>query len=476
MSSHQKHENLILKILPTEDKIEYTLAEGKLSLLAEAGAGVNEEDLTSLKTSVTDARKKLNKLVTALEETPLAENDAFTSYLEKLNDALVKSERAVVEIELTDDPASIQATLGEIIAIESRVTSFLQSFEKAFTVFSKALTPAVPKDKLDEPIESLSEEPGSKVPDVSKLGSGFNKAMTTAAADAKKSESGGLLQRFGKWLKGIFSGRSSATKKALADLKDPPSPGDLLDSVLKMSLNQINSVVKSLKTLKFQAPPEDATDRLVAALRARAEKKSAESEKGGEGEKEASAPESAASDEDIVKSIDDPRAAEFIKALRADPNTRALFEEGLMIRESFYNSRLASLLFEAPIKYEDILNVAKKIVDDDAAQKKLAISAAKAFKEKKKKEVTDIPEEASKDESEAGKEKTEEKPDDKTPEVFSRKAWLEIVSDISNNPEKQQNFVDQLNGIAGKKILEGRGSDAVSNLRWTQLAGLKNED
>jgi hypothetical protein len=478
MDPYQKHKRLILKLLSNEDKIEYALSEGKMSLVTEASAGVNEADLAELKSSVTDARKKLNKLTSAVANTPLAENEAFSAYQENLNKALIASERGVAEIEITDDPAEIQKTLGSIIEIETRVTSYFLSLEKTFVTFSKALTSVVPKDKLDEPIGDLIGE-GSKVPSEEKLKSGFEKAMSSAAAAAKKTATGGIFKQIVTGIKSLFGkGKAKASGIAAAkqSIEATPTPEALFVSVLQMSMNDINTVVKAIKTVKFQAPPEDATERFVAGLeRARGEKGKGES---GENTSGAEAPASSSPDDEISSSIDHPSAADFIKALRSNPSTSALFEEGLTIRESFYRSRLTSLLFEAPVKYSDILDVAKSVVpDDEAAQKKLAVSAAKAFKQKKK-DVIDIPEESeavasSKDESEKSNEKA--KTDEKTSESFGRKAWLNIVSDIANNTDKQQDFVNQINSMAGKKILEGKQANKITEHRWSLLAGIKDK-
>ena len=479
MDPYQKHERLILKLLSSEDRIEYALSEGKMSLVTEASAGVNEADLAELKSSVTDARKKLNKLTSAVANTPLAENEAFSTYQENLNRALIASERGVAEIEITDDPAEIQKTLGSIIEIETRVTSYFLSLEKTFVTFSKALTSVVPKDKLDEPIGELTGE-GSKVPSEEKLKAGFEKAMSSAAAAAKKTATGGIFKQIVTGIKSLFGkGKAKASGIAAAkqSIEATPTPEALFGSVLQMSMNDINTVVKAIRTVKFQAPPEDANERFVAGLEsARSEKGKGES---GEKTSGAETPSSSSPDDEITSSINHPRAADFIKALRSNPSTSALFEEGLTIRESFYRARLTSLLFEAPVKYSDILDVAKSVEpDDEAAQKKLAVSAAKAFKEKKKKDVIDIPEESeavasSKDESEKSNEKA--KTDEKTSESFGRKAWLNIVSDIANNTDKQQDFVNQINSMAGKKILEGKQANKITEHRWSLLAGIKDK-
>lgn len=471
MDPYQKHEKLILKLLPVEDRIEHALVEGKIGLVTEASAGVSEEDLGSLKSSVTDARKKLNKLSTSIENTPLSENDSFSEYMVKLNDALIKAERAVAEIEITDDPGSVQQTLGEIIAIEGRVTAFFAGLEKTFTTFSKALTPVVPKDKLDTPISELSGAENTKVPAVEKLKSGFTKAFNTAAAASKKSETGGLLQKFGKWLKSFFSGKSSGTKKALEAIGTPPDAATLADTVTSMSLTQINDVVKAIRTVKFQPPPEDATERLVTAFRARSEKKSGESGEGeakpGEGESETETP--AASDDELTKSIDHPRAADFIKALRDNPATKALFEEGFRLSEGFYRNNLSSLLFEAPVKYSDILDVAKKIVpDDEAAQKKLAVSAAKAFKEKKKKTIEDVPDEAAAPDAKKDEESKPGEPDKKAPSAPENtaktfKGEIDLLKEKHKSNSEIVSALDKFYGDVKDKVNEISVDDIVKN-------------
>jgi hypothetical protein len=438
MDPYQKHEKLILKLLSSEDRIEYALAEGKMSLVTEASAGVNEADLAELKSSVTDARKKLNKLTSAVANTPLSENEAFSTYQENLNKALIASERGVAEIEITDDPAEIQKTLGSIIEIETRVTSYFLSLEKTFVTFSKALTSVVPKDKLDEPIGELTGE-GSKVPSEEKLKAGFEKAMSSAAAAAKKTATGGIFKQIVTGIKSLFGkGKAKASGIAAAkqSIEATPTPEALFGSVLQMSMNDINTVVKAIRTVKFQAPPEDATERFVAGLeRARGEKGKGES---GENTLGAEAPTSSSPDDEISSSIDHPRAADFIKALRDNPNTKVLFEEGFSLNENFYRAQLSSLLFEAPVKYSDILDVAKSVVpDDEAAQKKLAVSAAKAFKEKKKKTIIDVPDEAAAPDAKKDEESKPGEPDKKAP----------------STPEKSSNtFKGEINALKDKHV------------------------
>ena len=451
MDPYQKHEKLILKLLPVEDRIEHALAEGKLGFITEASAGVSEEDLRSLKRSVTDAKTKLDNLSDSLKSSILnprpkssdpnserkLNNEELIQYIGKLKTALDQAERAVAEIEITDDPGSVQQTLGEIIAIEGRVTSFFEALEKTFAKFSSALKNVVPKDQLDIPIINVKS---AKFPSLEKLRSGFVQSFSSAAAAVKKSDTGGLLQKFGNWLKSFFSGKSSGTKKALASIGSPPEPEYLADLVISLTFTEIDDAFNKMRNEKFQPPPEDATERLVTAFRARAEKKSGESGEGeaktGEGESETEAP--AASDDEITKSIDHPRAADFIKALRDNPATKALFEEGFRLSEGFYRNNLSSLLFEATVKYSDILAVAKKIEpDDEAAQKKMAVSAAKAFKEKKKKEIEDVPDEAAAPDAKKDEESKPGEPDKKAP----------------STPEKSSSsFKNEINALKDKHV------------------------
>ena len=58
---------------------------------------------------------------------------------------------------------------------------------------------------------------------------------------------------------------------------------------------------------------------------------------------------------------------------------------------------------------------------------------------------------------------------------FPRKDWVKAVVDSANDPDKQQQFADRVNKIAGQKILENK-KNIISESRWAQLAGIKDDE
>lgn len=62
-------------------------------------------------------------------------------------------------------------------------------------------------------------------------------------------------------------------------------------------------------------------------------------------------------------------------------------------------------------------------------------------------------------------------------ETFARSAWLNVVKGIDGDKTRQKNFVDQVNSMAGKKILESANSRSTGCLesRWARLAGLEEK-
>lgn len=91
-------------------------------------------------------------------------------------------------------------------------------------------------------------------------------------------------------------------------------------------------------------------------------------------------------------------------------------------------------------------------------------------------ELAAPPEKSAKDENETQSGSSGEKSDAKpSGEFFTRKAWVNVVSNNLKDPQKLKDFADQVNSMAGKKILENKKT-VISESRWAQLAGIKDEE
>lgn len=529
MTQRHKHEKLILKLLSEDDRIEYCLNEGRLDILSEAQK-ISEEDIQNVAKSVEKTEKELAIIAAASKD---AGFEAYSVYFDAMLKQMktVKKYIAQVGIGGIKDNMSIALTLlSQAIAMEDSATKAANGLEKSITLFAKELAPLIEDDKKDTPLEDLATDESNGLPSVDELTKGLQKAFEGAGL-TKKEEQGGLfskLMSFGKKMYKKLTGSdaekeeikkaekvAAAVKKLQNDARPMPDPGDAISAILKMSLNQLEKFVGGLKKAKAKPPPKGALKTLAAKVEATPP--TGGSEEGGKDKKAGSEKTAAVASKLSVKDLE----GELTKVVGDNEETKKLIPGAIAAirgidslkdiiadaKIALHKQSLSYLLFEAEsdpapedkktedkeakkVEFETVLKAVSGAVKNEEVAKQLTAAAFKFMKEKGisvgdlPADVTAQPDSKPDDKSGGGI-----VPDEKFNDVFNNsKLWIQTpkkrksILNPTNPANKQarQNWKDEFNKSAGKKVFERKHIEDTSISegvdRILKLAGIKDEE
>ena len=213
--------------------VEKAISEGSLAiLLSEA---IDQEDIDKVKEAIKESSEWLDAVVNyfdSLKDFDTTKIPATLGYVDSLSKALERAESELAGVSFQTGAVSgflgQKLTLPQItqaaITIQSKAYDFGMGFSDAVQNLKNNLTPLIPEEDWDTPLQDLAGT--GKVPDQAKIKKGIQTAMT-------KAFGGGI----GKKIKSFFSQSVSGAEKKIMDSMPRFNPKELAEEVADALLN-----------------------------------------------------------------------------------------------------------------------------------------------------------------------------------------------------------------------------------------------
>ena len=231
-------ENFMYELFLKADRIkgltvERAISEGSLSiLLSEA---IDQADIDKVKDAIKEASEWLDSVedyFKSLKDFDRTKIPATLGYIDSLSKALGTAESELAAASFQTGAVSgflgQKLTLPQItqaaITIQTKAYDFGMGFSDAVQNIKNNLTPLVPEEDWDTPLQDLAG--AGKVPDQAKIKKGIETAMT-------KAFGGGV----GKKIKNFFSKSLTGPEKKIMDSMPTFDPKELAEEVADALLN-----------------------------------------------------------------------------------------------------------------------------------------------------------------------------------------------------------------------------------------------